>query len=93
MTTDTERERLVGKLLLDSQFRRRFVENPKEAANDLEIDLDDKEIAKFQDVDLEKRLDIVAQQLDQVISQRQIPHVNWRVDLPNRTSIALLKKI
>ncbi len=80
MATDTDRERLVGKFLLDSQFRQAFLRDPVNMAASLGIELDEQEVAKLQDVEIDKKLDIVAKEFDQATREEPpISTVSWRV--------------
>jgi len=74
--TDSERARLVGRALLDDEFRSRLLKDPEQAARSLRITLLPREIAGIQRLD-PKTLAEVSQQVQQMAGRDEHPGVLW----------------
>lgn len=70
MATQAQMERLIGKALLDEQFRALLLENPEKAARQMRYRLDGGQAARIRSLD-PKSLEEVADSFNQVLAQ---PH-------------------
>ncbi|HXF63137.1 MAG TPA: Os1348 family NHLP clan protein [Caldilineaceae bacterium] len=69
MATQDEIDRLVGRLLLDPAFRQAFLNNPEEAAKDLDIKLNEKQLEhakKFKEDKGKDKLDKLAGEVAEI---------------------------
>jgi len=74
--TDSERARLVGRALLDNEFRSRLLEDPEKAARSLRITLLPREIAGIHRLDPETLAE-VSQQVQKLAGRDEHPGVLW----------------
>jgi hypothetical protein len=74
--TDSERARLVGRALLDDEFRNRLLADPEQAARSLRITLLPREIAGIQRLD-PQTLAEVSQQVQRMAGKDDHPGVLW----------------
>jgi hypothetical protein len=74
--TDSERARLVGRALLDDEFRSKLLEDPQKAAHSLRITISPAEAAAIQRLDPET-LDKVSQEVQQLAGQDEHPGIRW----------------
>jgi hypothetical protein len=74
--TDSERARLVGRALLDDEFRSRLLEDPQQAARSLRIKLSPIEAAGIQRLD-PQTLDELALQVQRMAGRDGHPGVLW----------------
>ena len=74
--TDSERARLVGRALLDNEFRSRLLEDPEKAARSLRITLLPREITGIQGLD-PQTLAEVSQQVQKLAGRDEHPGVLW----------------
>jgi hypothetical protein len=74
--TDSERARLVGRALLDDEFRSRLLEDPQQAARSLRITVSSAEAAAIQHLD-PKTLDKVSQQVKKLAGRDGDPGIRW----------------
>ena len=74
--TDSERARLVGRALLDNEFRSRLLEDPEKAARSLHIKLLPREIAGIKRLD-PQTLAEVSGQVQQMAGRDDHPGVLW----------------
>lgn len=70
MATQAQMERLIGKALLDEQFRALLLENPEKAARQMRYRLDGGQVARIRSLD-PKSLEEVADSFNQILAQ---PH-------------------
>jgi hypothetical protein len=70
MATQAQMERLIGKALLDEQFRALLLEDPEKAARRMRYRLDGGQAARIRSLD-PKSLEEVADSFNQVLAQ---PH-------------------
>jgi hypothetical protein len=74
--TDSERARLVGRALLDDEFRSRLLEDPAQAARSLRITLLPRETTGIQQLDPQKLAEI-AQQVQRMAGRGEPPPILW----------------
>ena len=74
--TDSERARLVGRALLDDEFRSRLLADPEQAARSLRITLLPREVAGIKRLD-PKTLAEVSRQVQQMAGRDDHPGVLW----------------
>jgi hypothetical protein len=74
--TDSERARLVGRALLDDEFRSRLLEDPQKAARSLRIKMSPMEAAAIQRLE-PKTLDKVSQQVQNLAGRDEHPGITW----------------
>ena len=74
--TDSERARLVGRALLDDEFRSRLLADPEQAARSLRITLLPREIAGIKRLD-PQTLAEVSGQVQQMAGRDGHPGVLW----------------
>ena len=70
MATQAQMERLIGKALLDEQFRALLLENPEKAARQMRYRLDGAQVARIRSLD-SKSLDHLASSFGRVIEKSQ----------------------
>lgn len=61
MATQAQMDRLLGKALFDSEFRRLLLENPEQAARQLRYRLDGNQVQRISSLDA-KQMDALAEQ-------------------------------
>jgi len=74
--TDSERARLVGRALLDDEFRSKLLIDPQKAAHSLRITIFPAEVAAIQRLD-PKTLDKVSQQVQKLAGRDGDPGIRW----------------
>ena len=74
--TDSERARLVGRALLDDEFRSKLLEDPQQAARSLRITMSPAEAAAIQRLD-PKKLDKVSQQVQKLAGRDGDQGIRW----------------
>jgi hypothetical protein len=74
--TDSERARLVGRALLDDEFRSRLLEDPQKAARSLRIKIGPREVAGIRRLD-PKEVDEVSKQVQQMAGRDEHPGILW----------------
>jgi hypothetical protein len=70
MATQAQIERLIGKALLDEQFRALLLEDPEKAARQMRYRLDGGQVARIRSLD-PKSLEELASNFNQILAQ---PH-------------------
>lgn len=70
MATQAQMERLIGKALLDEQFRALLLEDPEKAARQMRYRLDGGQAARIRTLD-PKSLEAVADNFNEILAQ---PH-------------------
>jgi hypothetical protein len=74
--TDSERARLVGRALLDDEFRSRLLEDPEQAARSLRIKLLPREITGIKQLD-PQTLTEVSRQVQKMAGKDDHPGITW----------------
>lgn len=76
MATQAQMERLIGKALLDEQFRALLLENPEKAARQMRYRLDGVQAARIRSLDA-KALDALADNFGRAIEPPHQPLGFW----------------